>query len=291
MKNFAKLGFAACLAMTSMLAGCELYFDGHDNDDHWNYCGSDGYYDCYGDSCSYVASSCPVNTGTQPPGYDCSTSTDCAAGCYCTNGTCEEAGFCGTDADCGKGYHCNTDRASCEPNPPTPVCTSDANCGAGQICDNGSCSDTCTCASDAEATQGGYGWCDEGRGTCMPGSDPAGQCAGDITCPTAAPNCAEGQVPLILNGCYTGECRAITACGETPACDALDHEQDCLNRNTDCSAVYTGTGCHKPDGSACHAGDQNCTCTNFSFHSCEPRTMAHALMDPFTGKRIADERL
>ncbi|MCX5741265.1 MAG: hypothetical protein NT062_02060 [Proteobacteria bacterium] len=273
MKNLSKLGLAVACAMTSMLAGCELYFDGHDNgSDHWNYCGSDGYYDCYGDACTWVTSSCPVGGGSGGSGYSCTSSTDCAAGCYCANGLCEEAGFCATDADCGAGFHCNTDRASCEANPPQPTCAADSECPSGAVCADGACTSTCSCTTDAQAQQGGYGYCDESRNTCVPGTDPAGTCAGTITCNIVAPTCAAGSVPLILDGCYTGECRVITTCGETPSCGALSHEADCLNRASDCSAVYTGTGCHKPDGSACHAGDQNCLCSNFTFNSCDDRT-------------------
>jgi len=291
MKNLHKLGFAVTVAMTSMLAGCELYFDGHDNDDHWNYCGSDGYYDCWGDDCTWVASGCPIGPGPGPvePGFSCEDSSDCAAGCYCDeNGLCEEAGFCTTDADCGRGYECNEDRASCEPIPPQPTCDSDAACPAGQICDAGSCTATCACTNDSEAIAGGYGYCDESRGTCMTGSDPAGTCAGDLTCNAPEPSCAAGEVPLVLDGCYTGACRAISSCGETPSCEALGHESDCLNRAADCSAVYTGTNCRKPDGSACQAGDQNCVCQNFSFYTCDDRTAPRTTtaIDARTGKLV-----
>lgn len=271
MKNFSLVGLA--IALTSMLGGCELYFGSHSGQDHWNYCGSDGFYDCTGDQCSLVSATCPTGTGSNGSGYECTSSTDCAAGCYCATGTCTEAGFCSTDADCGTGYHCNTDRASCEPNPPQPTCTADADCAAGTVCTNGSCTATCACTTDAAAVQQGYGYCDETRGTCMTGTDPAGSCAGAITCNTIEPTCAAGQTALILNGCWTGACRAITQCSEAPACPALEHEADCLDRATDCSAVYTGLNCHTPTGGACHAGDTNCTCATFSFNHCDSRSV------------------
>jgi hypothetical protein len=213
-------------------------------------------------------------TGSGGSGYDCSSNTDCAAGCYCADGTCTEAGFCSTDADCGQGYHCDATRASCEPNPPQPTCNADADCPSGSTCDSGSCTATCACATDADATQQGYGWCDETRGTCMTGSDPAGDCAGDVTCNTKEPACPDGQTALIANGCYTGECRAITSCQSAPTCADVEHEDDCLNRATDCSASYTGLNCHTPTGGACHAGDTNCTCSNFEFASCTDRGSA-----------------
>src|SRR5690348_1131067 len=69
-----KHSFALLVACaTSLLAGCELYFgDGHDGDGgEWNYCGSDGYYTCEGDNCSWQGPNCPAGTGsgtTQPGG-------------------------------------------------------------------------------------------------------------------------------------------------------------------------------------------------------------------------------
>jgi Dickkopf-like protein len=272
MKNLSLLGLA--VVMTSMLGGCELYFGSHDGEDHWNYCGSDGFYDCTGDQCSWVSQSCPTGTtGSGSSGYECSSNTDCAAGCYCdTAGTCEEAGFCSTDKDCGQGYHCDTDRASCEPNPPQPTCGSDTDCGAGSVCTNGTCTATCACATDADATSQGYGYCDETRGTCMTGTDPAGSCGATLTCATPEPTCAAGQTALILNGCWTGECRAINQCSEVPACTSLEHEADCLDRTAGCSAIYSGQNCHTPTGGACHAGDTNCTCSTFSFDRCVSRT-------------------
>lgn len=265
MKNSTLVGLA--IALTSTLAGCELYF-GHNGNDHWNYCASDGYYDCVGDNCTWVADTCPANGSGSGSGYTCTTSNDCAQGCYCANGTCTEAGFCSTNADCPTGYHCNTDRSSCEADPPAPTCSADADCASGQVCTNGACSATCSCTSDAQAVNAGYGWCDETRNTCMTGTDPAGSCAGTITCATKEPTCPAGSTGLIVNGCWTGECRAIAQCSEAPACGSLEHEQDCLDRTTDCSSVYLGLNCHTPTGGACHAGDTNCTCANFQFDRC-----------------------
>jgi hypothetical protein len=265
------LGLMVALAATSMLAGCELYFGSHDhgNGSTWNYCGSDGYYQCQGDSCSWVSATCP-DPGTQPPGnYECTSSTDCAAGCYCDSGKCEEGGFCATDEDCGDGYHCNTDRSSCEPNP--PGCQADTDCASGQTCDvtTGACTASCVCDSDASAVQQGFGYCDEARQTCMTGTDPNGTCAGTAgaNC-AAAPQCASGQVPLIgADGCYTGACEDYGACSAAPVCEHINDETNCLGR-MDCGADYTGHNCHKADGTACHDGDVGCTCESFTFASC-----------------------
>jgi hypothetical protein len=268
-KLVQSLGLMVALATTSMLAGCELYFGSHDHNggSTWNYCGSDGYYQCQGDSCTWVSPTCPApGSGS---GYECTSSTDCAAGCYCASGTCEEGGFCSTDSDCGAGYHCNTDRSSCEPNP--PGCTTDAECAQGSTCGpNGACTATCICDSDSSAKQQGFGYCDESRSTCMTGTDPAGSCAGTppTTCTTAAPTCASGSVPLVgADGCFNGQCEAYASCADAPVCEHINDESDCLSR-TDCGASYTGLNCHKTDGSACHSGDTGCTCTSFEFAKC-----------------------
>lgn len=280
MKKLNLLGLAVALAAVSTLAGCELYFGGHDhNNDTWNYCGSDGEYQCQGNDCQWVSPTCTSGNGSgsagsgSGSGYECGSSTDCAAGCYCDSGTCTEGGFCSQDSDCGDGYHCNTDRSSCEPNP--PGCNTDSDCASGSTCDasTGQCTATCACMTDADAVSQGYGYCDETRGTCMNGSDPNGSCAGTITCTTAAPTCPSGQVPTIFDGCYTGNCEAIAACDAQPVCANINDESDCLDR-TDCAASYTGINCHKPDGSACHTGDTDCTCSGFQFSRCSDRTAA-----------------
>lgn len=250
----------AALTMT----GCELYFGEHDDDydggGSWTYCASDGYYICEGNDCRWAGAECPDGGGG---GMSCNDDRDCAAGCYCENNVCEEAGFCAEDTDCPPGYHCD-DRSSCVPN----TCETDAGCNPGQVCNQGSCETTCVCMSDQDAQNAGYGWCDEVRNTCMTGSDPAGSCTAEVTCNTTAPRCPQGSVPLVKDGCYTGECRAIDACEAAPTCETLIHEQDCLDRQ-DCGAVYTGRNCRKPDGTACRAGDQGCVCEAFVFQSCE----------------------
>ncbi|MGE0870233.1 MAG: hypothetical protein AB7P03_16835 [Kofleriaceae bacterium] len=246
------------------MSGCQLYFghdddDWDDDDDRWSYCDVDGYYECAGDDCRWESATCPDLT--------CTSDADCAAGCYCSvSGVCEEAGFCSNDEQCGDGYHCDETRSSCVPD----VCMSDAECDSGEYCDaaTGGCSASCSCTDDASAQQQGWAYCDEGRMTCMPAS-AGGTCGGESTCNVAAPGCAEGEVPLILNGCYTGACQAIASCDVTPTCEALSHESDCLARTGSCSAVYTGINCTKPDGSACHAGDSGCTCQDFRFNSCD----------------------
>jgi len=263
-----------------MLAGCELYFgDGNNHNDDWNYCGSDGYYVCSGDNCEWQGPSCPAGAGsgtTQPgggSGYECSQNNDCAAGCYCANGSCTEAGFCTQDSDCGTGYVCDTMRSSCVPGTPTTTCDWDNQCPTGQYCaPDHTCVATCSCTNDQQALDNGFGWCDETRGTCLPGQDPAGTCGGNVTCNTAMPNCPSGSVPKMIDGCYTGQCEAYGSCDITPVCSHINDQTNCLARASDCSPVYAGYNCTKPDMSPCQDGDLNCTCANFSFYRCQDKT-------------------
>jgi hypothetical protein len=140
------------------------------------------------------------------------------------------------------------------------------------MCDpSGGCVATCKCVNDADAVRQGAGWCDEARGTCMPGLDPAGACTGALTCTNRAPKCGDGEVPLLKDGCYTGACRAIAACEAPPLCEAIQHEPDCAVRTADCSVITTGHNCTKPDGTACRTGDTNCKCETYTFAGCEAK--------------------
>jgi hypothetical protein len=259
--------------LLTTLTGCELYFggDGDSKDDHWTYCAADGYYDCYGDDCQWLSSTCPAE-----PGYECTDNQDCAAGCYCgTDGTCEEAGFCESEDDCSDGFHCDTDRSSCVPD----SCTTSADCDAGEYCDgDGACVASCTCTTDADAQGAGFGYCDESRGTCEPPRD-GGTCGGASTCNLIAPTCAAGQVPLIVDGCYSGECGDIASCDVTPTCEAIQHQSDCDTRTADCAEVVNGINCTNPNGVACSAGEANCTCESVVYASCRTQSAAMTVIE------------
>nr|HEX4312702.1 hypothetical protein [Kofleriaceae bacterium] len=274
--NIKSLGVAVVLASAlGGLAGCELYFGDHSSSgDSWAYCGSDGYYQCDGnDVCTKTSSTCP----SDPTGYTCGSNTDCAAGCYCSGGTCTEGGFCGSDGDCGTGFTCDPTRSSCEP---VPGCGSDADCGSGSVCTNGTCTTSCTCTTDQQAIDQGFGWCDTSRDTCETGTDPAGDCNDAVTCNEKPPVCMEHQVPLVLNGCYTGDCRDITACEGAPACGERQFSDDCA-ADSQCEVVSVGHDCTKPDGTSCTAGDTDCTCASFTFSACDDKTSTNVI--PATG--------
>lgn len=251
-KLLSSLGVAIAVATVSLLAGCQLYFGSS---------GSSGGGGAGGGPNGGGGGGSDGN----PPGFKCTMDTDCAAGCFCANGVCSEGGFCATDKDCGGGFHCDTGRSSCIPN---PQCTADAQCKPGAMCDikSGACTATCACASDAEAIKAGFGWCDETRNTCMTGTDPAGMCLAPITCTGPAPTCPDNQVPLVKDGCFTGKCRAITACEGAPVCAALQHQDDCDARNADCASTFTGHNCH---GTTCGVSDADCVCESYSFAACD----------------------
>jgi hypothetical protein len=273
--------------VTLALSGCELYFGEEENNGSWTYCGSDGYYECNDNDCYWRGPECPAggwgsgSSTTPPDGFECNTSSDCAAGCYCANGICEEAGFCTKDSDCGNGYTCDEQRSSCVPEEDTQTtCSDDWGCPNGEYCDaaTNKCTESCLCTTDAVAVAGGYDFCDEARSTCLLGVDPEGTCAGEVTCNQIRPKCPAGQVALIANGCYTGACNWIPSCEATPACAAYGNDNDCRS-DSSCASSYTGTGCKKPDNTACQAGDTNCTCQTYSFAACNegsmPRTVEY----------------
>ena len=119
-------------------------------------------------------------------------------------------------------------------------------------------------------------------------ADDAGTCGGTVapTCNVARTQCPVGSVPLLRDGCYTGECSTIVACDVQPSCPALQHETDCLGRTGQCGAVYVGINCTKPDGSACQAGDTNCRCESFRFNSCRQNAALSQMVSDSAGRLL-----
>lgn len=264
-KLFTPLRASLCIAALAALGGCELYLgDGGDSGgDRWTYCANDGYYVCNGGDCSWAGATCP-----NEPGYTCASDADCAQGCYCSDGgVCEEAGFCNNDNQCPDGYSCDESRSSCVPE----ACEINEDCDQGEICNDGTCESTCTCTTDQQAIDAGYGFCNESRGTCEP-APAGGSCQGASTCNIAEPVCPEGSVAVVQNGCYTGVCNTIGTCDLTPECEKLQHETDCIARAASCTSVYYGLNCTNPAGQTCVSGSTDCTCTDFAFADCRTRT-------------------
>jgi len=161
-------------------------------------------------------------------------------------------------------YHCHDQSctwvsATCTSASP---CTASTDCAAGCYCSSGSCAEAGFCSTNADCASGFI--CDVKRSSCEP--DP-GSCAGAVTCTTPAPMCPEHEVPLVVANCFTGACRAISSCDVSPTCDRFQYEDDCL-AGSGCGASYTGIDCTSPDGTACTAGDADCTCASFRFAEC-----------------------
>jgi cysteine-rich repeat protein len=257
-KIVVALGLMTALSFT----GCTLYFG--ESDDGWG--------------------------GGDVPAWTCSSDLECAAGCYCSDqGYCEEAGFCGDDSECPPGFLCDESRNSCDPdgtsgscdasNPsscgPGAICTpsgtcepigcagDDANCAAGCYCDDTSqnCVESCYCTTDAEATGAGWGYCDEDRTTCMPGTDPT------------APVCGNGIVEA-GEACDDGNTVPTDGCSNTctlTTCESITTQAACTAR-ADCDNIYRGLNCTDPNGLACNEGAATCTCETFVWDECRTGT-------------------
>ncbi len=206
-----------------------------------------------------------------PDAQQCQIDQDCidrGVGNQCHSGICyisecfdPGGGPCiGIDAggQCGDGQRADTEACDDGNQQSGDGCSADCSsteaCGNGLVdtvrseqCDDGNSNNSDTCGNDCKLT--------------------VASCAGTVTCALLPPTCIAEEVPLLVNGCYTGECRLIAACDVPPTCAAIRQEAACLAR-TDCEASYTGRNCQQPDGSACRAGDTQCVCESFSFAAC-----------------------
>lgn len=257
---------ATALAAWSLaLGGCHLYFDdGGRGGDGYTYCDDTGCYWCDDWGCYPTGGGDGVG-----PGWDCSNNADCAAGCYCSaDGLCEEAGFCTWDEDCPSGFVCD-DRSSCVPEGSEDGCQSDDECPTGSICDLDAnlCTSSGTCDGAGDTCQDGYE-CDTVRDTCVP--EPAQTCQGEVVCDVTAPICPAGSTPVIVDGCYSGECMAKDQCpdGAPFACSDLDDDETACFQHASCSPVYKGVNCTNPNGEQCSSEDANCTCESFVYDYC-----------------------
>jgi hypothetical protein len=147
-------------------------------------------------------------------------------------------------------------------------CDSNDQCAAGCYCANGWCEETGFCDQYTTCTDGLT--CDD-RGTCVPEAEPAVTCQGDVFCDVEAPICPAGSTPAIEFGCYTGQCMDKDDCpdGAPFACSDFDGlEQTCIS-SLICEPIYKGVNCTSNDGSACTAGDVDCTCESFEYDRCD----------------------
>ena len=92
MKKLNTLGLVVALAAVSALAGCELYFGGNDSGGStWSYCGSDGEYQCSGNTCNWVSATCTQGSGNGGSGTAGSGST--GSGSTGSNGSGYSCGY------------------------------------------------------------------------------------------------------------------------------------------------------------------------------------------------------
>jgi hypothetical protein len=154
------------------------------------------------------------------------------------------------------------------------ACTDNTQCAAGCFCSNGSCTEGGFCSKDSDCGVGFH--CDTQRSSCEPNT---ATCGGDFatTCTNGPATCPVGEVPLLENGCWDGNCTPYAQCNVSPVCSHINDETDCLSR-TECASVYNGINCTKSDGSPCHTGDTGCTCQSYEFASCASKTSARVII-------------
>jgi cysteine-rich repeat protein len=281
-KIVVALGLMTALSAT----GCTLYFgeadDGWSDDGGGWYCTSDnqcasGCY-CSDDGVCEEAGFCSSD-GECPPGFlcdegrnscdpdgtseGCASDADCPFGSYCDelSGVCIGSWTCDptNPSSCGTGYIC-TAEGTCVP---IGCNGDDANCAAGCYCDDSNnCAESCYCTSDTDATTQGWGYCDESRSTCMPGTDPnAPVCGNGVV--DAGEACDDGNT-VDTDGCSN-------ACTVT-ACEAITTQAACSAR-PDCENVYRGLNCTDPNGLECTEGAAMCTCETFVWDECRTSTL------------------
>jgi hypothetical protein len=120
-----------------------------------------------------------------------------------TSGSAGMAGAAGmpNGAECASAADCRmvSDCCSCRAEPVS---------GPGELC-------PIDCASDACAD----GNVEPSEVECVMGRCViARSCAGGVLCPALPPNCGEGRLPSILEGCW-GPCLEVTECSRVPSCD------------------------------------------------------------------------
>lgn len=184
--------------------------------------------------------------------------------CY---GFCESLGEadCLAAADCRGAYVDDCAGAGCDESAPPEfaecwaISSSDPFSQAGcDTYDAEECARHSECAAvHAVGPAGGYGdfaYCADEPGTV----GDAGSCIEEAFCEIVPPECPEGSIPGVANGCYTGVCIPFDECDALPACSAQSEAQ-CVLRG-DCEPVYEGIDC------TCEGED--CTCADWIFEAC-----------------------
>jgi len=115
------------------------------------------------------------------------------------------------------------------------------------------------CTGDAQdpvaCPAGAFSYCmNEGEVT------DAGNCYEPVTCDAASPDCPDGTLPGIKDGCYTGYCIPLDQCEDAPACNTIAEEASCIAR-ADCTPIYHGENC------SCQ--ETVCTCETWVYDNCQ----------------------
>lgn len=229
------------------------------------------YYGCWA-----TAPSGPIQGGgcAELDAYACSQHDDCVArhwGAGNTTDPDDPAGAPCADADCEERPEPatigNFESCADEPGDEPPGCYDTSECPAGYVCN---AEEICLPPPDPSS---GYGE-DQPMpcyGYCVPDEDPgdAGNCYEEVTCycdPAtgeycAPPDCPDGTLPGVKDGCWSGYCIPIAACPDTaPACSAVTDELGCIAR-PDCAPLYQGVNCDCDEVG-------NCTCEDWIFEEC-----------------------
>ena len=125
-----------------------------------------------------------------------------------------------TGVTCAPGSHCEDQCTPCDPKDPSTGCmsTCTATCVPDITCATVDCAPGYTCE---EVCNGPIcdppGPCpDQCAPECVPVGTGPGDCYGTVTCTNAPPACPANTTPGVANGCYTGYCIPISACGKDP---------------------------------------------------------------------------
>jgi len=146
--------------------------------------------ECLGDEECGPGSRCNHDVCLPPPG--CNWGDPCPPVCY---GRCEPAQN-GCDlVDCQMGFHCEV------------VCADDPGNGGGSG-GGKDCGYPNPCPSPPP---------EPCTPVCVPDDDhPVGECSGPVACDSLPPACPPTTVPGVANGCWTGYCIPVAACGHDP---------------------------------------------------------------------------
>jgi hypothetical protein len=75
----------------------------------------------------------------------------------------------------------------------------------------------------------------------------------EVTCRVAIPECAPGELPEVVDACYTGRCYEAKQCGQVTSCDDCEEGDGCVHVQTQAFSFH----CVAPP-SGCAVDDCEC---------------------------------